>query len=337
MKRTLQAVFLTVFAVQALVIGQSADVKRVLAEIRTALGRRRELAQVTSVAVDGRTTRMVPDGTTVDQDFEMAFEMPAAGAIKFMKKDAVMNIGGTAIFRRSGFNGDDVIDVTDMPPSMSSMNGNGEMRVMRAGPGGPGGPAATTPNSSRRRSSRTDDEPREFARVVLGMIGTTTAAYPVEFTFGGKVDAAGGKAEVLELKAADGFAGKLYVDAGTHLPLMLSWMDKEPIRVVMGGPDGGTVTTGNGGTVRSFSTGGGMTPDDLAKMQADMAARVKEAEANRKTVEFRIFYADYKPVDGIKLPTRIQKMTDGLPTEELSLDRIKVNGKIDPAKFVVVK
>jgi hypothetical protein len=334
MKRTLQAVFLTVFAVQALVVGQSADVKRVLAEIRTALGGDAKLAQVTSVAVDGRATRMVPDGTTVDQDFEMAFEMPATGTIKFMKKDAVMNLGGTAIFRRSGFNGDDVIDVTDMPPSMSSMNGNGDMRVMRTGPGGPGGPVATTPEQiAAQKQQKLTTSRREFARLVLGMIGTTTAAYPVEFTYGGKVDAAGGKAEVLELKAADGFAGKLYVDAGTHLPLMLSWMDKEPIRVVMGGPDGGTVTTGNGGTVRSFSTGGGMTPDDLAKMQADMAARVKEAEASRKTVEFRIFYADYKPVDGIKLPTRIQKMTDGLPTEELSLERIKLNGKIDPSKW----
>ena len=108
-----------------------------------------------------------------------------------------------------------------------------------------------------------------------------------------------------------------------------------------GGPGGGTVTTtANGAMVRSVSTngpGGSMTPQEMAKMQEDMAARVKEAEANRKTVEFRIFYADYKPVDGIKLPTRIQKMTDGLPTEELSLERIKVNGKIDPVKFAVVK
>jgi hypothetical protein len=263
--------------------------------------------------------------------------MPAAGAIKFVKKDAVMNIGGESIFRRSGFNGDEIIDVTDMPASMSSMNGNGNMRMTRTGPGGPG-PNATPDQIAAQKQQRLTSSRREFARLVLGMIGSTTSAYPVEFTYGGKVDAAGGKAEVLELKAADGFAGKLFVDAGTHLPLMLSWMDKEPIRVTMGDGGGGTVTTmANGSMLRTVTAGGGMTQDDLAKMQEDMAARLKEAEANRKTVEFRIFYADYKSVDGVKLPTRIQKMTDGIAMEELTLEKIKVNGKIDPARFVIAK
>jgi hypothetical protein len=325
MKRTLQAVFLTVFAAQALVIGQTADVKRVLSEIRAALGGEEKLAQLTSVAIEGRTTRPVSDGTTVDQGFEMAFEMPAAASIRFMKKEVVMNVGGETISRRTGFNGEEVIDATDMPPSMS---GNPNMRVMRTGSGGMTGPGTPEQIAAQKQQMLAGSR-REFARLMLGMIGTTTAVYPVEFTYGGKVDAAGGKAEVLELKAADGFAGKLFVDARSHLPLMLSWMDKEPLRMTFGGdggPAGGTVTTmANGTMVRSLSTsgpGGSMTPQEMAKMQEDMAARVKEAEANRKTVEFRIFYADYKPVDGIKLPTRIQKMTDGLPTEELSLERI---------------
>ena len=133
MKRTLQAVFLTVFAAQALVIGQTADVKRVLSEIRAALGGEEKLAQLTSVAIEGRTTRPVSDGTTVDQGFEMAFEMPAAASIRFMKKEVVMNVGGETISRRTGFNGEEVIDATDMPPSMS---GNPNMRVMRTGSGG---------------------------------------------------------------------------------------------------------------------------------------------------------------------------------------------------------
>jgi hypothetical protein len=335
MKRTLQAVFLTVFAAQALIVGQSADVKRVLADIRTALGGETKLAQVTSVDVAGRTTRPMNDGTAVDQDFEMAFEMPAGGAIKFVKKDAVMSIGSESIFRRSGFNGDELIDVTDMPPSM---NGNGNVRMTRTGPGGPA-PNATPDQIAAQKQQRLASSRREFARLVLGMIGTTTSAYPVEFTYGGKVDAAGGKAEVLELKAADGFAGKLFVDAGTHLPLMLSWMDKEPVRVTMGdGGSGGTMTTmANGATMRTVTAGGGMSQDDLARMQQDMAARLKEAEANRKTVEFRIFYADYKSVDGVKLPTRIQKMADGMATEELTLEKIKINGKVDPARFAIAK
>jgi hypothetical protein len=68
-------------------------------------------------------------------------------------------------------------------------------------------------------------------------------------------------------------------------------------------------------------------------MQQEMADRMKEAEAKRRIVEYRMFYSDYKPFNGVKMPTKIQRMTDGLPTEELSLENIKVNSRIDAAKF----
>ena len=66
--------------------------KRVLSQIRTALGGDDKLAAVKSIAVEGQTMRPAPDGSTVAQDFEMAFDLPA-DAIKFMKKDVVMNLG----------------------------------------------------------------------------------------------------------------------------------------------------------------------------------------------------------------------------------------------------
>ena len=73
-------------------------------------------------------------------------------------------------------------------------------------------------------------------------------------------------------------------------------------------------------------------------MQQEMEQRMKEAEANRRTVEYRIFYGDYKTVaGGVQMPTRIQRMIDGKPAEELSLEKIKVNQKIDPQKFEVTK
>lgn len=338
MKRTLQAVFLAMFAVEALVVGQGTEVKRVIGEIRAALGGEDKVAAVKSISIDGHTTRPLPDGSTVDQNFEMAFDMSSA-PIKYMKKDVVATMGDTTISRRSGFNGDQLIDQTDSPAGMGSSGGGGSMRVMSFGPGGMAQANQGTPEEiAARNKERLVSAKREFARIVVAMIGDTTSAYPVQFTYGGQVDAAGGKADVLELKATDGFGGKLYVDSKTHLPLMMSWMDKEPLRVTMGN-NGGTITTANGAQVRSFgaSGSGGMTPEDMAKLQADMAARMKEAEANRKNVEYRMYYADYKTIDGVKLPTRIQRMVDGLPTDELSLDKIKVNGKIDPGKFSVGK
>ena len=78
------------------------------------------------------------------------------------------------------------------------------------------------------------------------------------------------------------------------------------------------------------------TPEDAARQQ-ELAEAMKQAEANRRTVEYRLFYADYKTFDGVKLPTRIQRMVDGLPTEEVSLEKVKVNSKISASAFEVVK
>ncbi len=47
MKRALQAVLLALFAAEALVVGQASEVKRVLSEIRTALGGEEKLSAVT--------------------------------------------------------------------------------------------------------------------------------------------------------------------------------------------------------------------------------------------------------------------------------------------------
>jgi hypothetical protein len=87
MKRTLQAVFLTVFAAQVLVIGQAADVKRVLADIRAALGGEAALGAVRTLAIEGTSERA--------------------------------SSGGAVIVRRAGFNGADVIQVVDGPPGMT--------------------------------------------------------------------------------------------------------------------------------------------------------------------------------------------------------------------------
>src|SRR6478672_11532724 len=207
MKRTLQAVFLAMFAVEALVVGQGTEVKRVLGEIRAALGGEDKVAAVKSMSVDGHTTRLLPDGSSVDQNFEMAFDM-SSGPIKYMKKDVVATMNDITISRRSGFNGDELIDQTDTPPGMASAGGGGNMRVMSFGGGGMAQVVQGTPEEIAAQSKqRLGNDERDFAKIVIAMIGDATSAYPVQFTYGGQVDAAGGKAEVLELKATDGFSG----------------------------------------------------------------------------------------------------------------------------------
>ena len=329
MKRAFQAFCVTVLAAEAFLVGQGADVNRVLTQLRAALGADKPSAAKT-VSIEGRTTRSGPNNTSSSTDFEMAIELPD----KFMKREVFANIGGMALTRRSGFNGTELIDETDAPSGMT--HGGGAVRVMQMGPGGNmvGGQATADQVAAQRKISQQANR-REFARLALGMFGDTSAAFPVEYAYVGQAEAADGKADVLEVRGTDGFVAKFFVDTKTHLPLMLSWMDKEPMRMTMG-PGG--VTSSGGGNVQTFTrSASGSANIDVQQLQAEMAERMKEAEAKRRTVEYRIFYADYKTVNGVQLPTRIQRMVDGEATEELALEKIKVNQKIDQKKFEPIK
>jgi hypothetical protein len=332
MRRTIQAIFLSLLAAEVLVVGQGADAKRVLTELRAALGGEEKLNAVKSVAIEGQVTRPRPDGTSSSSDFELAFELPD----KYMKSDVFANISGTQLKRRSGFNGAESFEDMDAPPGMMG----GGMHVMRLSPGGamPGG-QATPEQIEKQRAQLLTISRREFARLALGMFGSSFSPMPLEFKYAGQAESPDGKADILEVQGADGFTAKLFVDGKSHLPLMLTWMDKEPLVMTIGpgGASSGGPGTFNvrGGTVQMSGRGG--TPEEAARMEQEMADRMKEAEAKRRTVEYRMFYSDYKSIDGVKLPTRIQRMMEGLPTEEMALEKIKVNGKVDPNKFKVAK
>ena len=54
-------------------------------------------------------------------------------------------------------------------------------------------------------------------------------------------------------------------------------------------------------------------------------------------VEYRIYYADYRDVDGLQWPFRLRRATGPDTTEETTFDRFRINTKIDPKKFEVRK
>jgi hypothetical protein len=51
--------------------------------------------------------------------------------------------------------------------------------------------------------------------------------------------------------------------------------------------------------------------------------------------ESRLYFADYREVDGLKLPFRIRRANGVVTTEETTVDRYRVNTKIDPRRFEV--
>ena len=53
--------------------------------------------------------------------------------------------------------------------------------------------------------------------------------------------------------------------------------------------------------------------------------------------ELRLYFADYRDVDGLQLPFRIRRATGTETTEETTFDRYRINQKIDPRRFEVRK
>jgi hypothetical protein len=49
--------------------------------------------------------------------------------------------------------------------------------------------------------------------------------------------------------------------------------------------------------------------------------------------EQRLFFADYRDVDGLKLPFRIRRAAGSETTEETTFDRYRINVRIDPRRF----
>jgi hypothetical protein len=222
----------------------------------------------------------------------------------------------------AGFNGPDgLIDEIDQPPQFGH---GGAGHGTRAGGGATTADAMTPEQEQARRAETLLANKKEYARFALGLFGAAATVYPLQFTYAGQAESPDGTAHVIDVTGEGDFAARLFVDTKTHLPLMLSWMDKELVTAA----DGHGGADPHGGGVQSQGGHGG---------RASTHVRATEAEANRRVVEFRLFYRDYRPVGGVRLPHTLQRMADGRVTEELTFDRVLVNRKIDESRFRVSK
>jgi len=318
MRKLMNVLVVTLVAGPALVLGQAGDVNKVLADMRAALGGADTVAAVKTVTAVGRSARTNANGMTTEGDIELAMELPD----KYVARTVLANLGTMSVYRNAGFNGNGVINETENPPNLA---GGGMVMIRMAGSAGPG--QTQTPEEKAAADERMIlAAKKDFARMTLGMFGSSYDAFPLEFSYAGLAESADGKAHVIGVKGADNFDAKLFVDAQTHMPLMLTWSDKEPLQMVQ------NINRGGG-------PGGGQPPsqEEVKKMMADAEARMKAAEAARKVVEYRIYYSNFKAVNGVKLPHTLQRSIDGKPTEETTFEQIKINPKIDKQKFTVSK
>ena len=107
---------------------------------------------------------------------------------------------------------------------------------------------------------------------------------------------------MLEAKGAPNFTMRFFIAQSTHQPIMITWQGAAP-----GGGRG--AAPGRGPVPPAASVAAGPPPEN------------------------RIYFADYRDVDGMKWPFRLRRALGADTVEETTFDRFRVNTRIDPKKF----
>src|SRR5687768_16131975 len=194
----------------------------------------------------------------------------------------------------------DEFPAQDAGPVTSGFVGDALVLVPRPvpPPPRPGAPAPPPGAQEAMLRTRLNGAKQDFARLMLGMFAGSTPAFPLTYSHVGQAEAPQGKADVIDIKGPNNFAARMFIAADTHLPIMLSWTAPQ-------GPQGGPGAPG------APSAPG----------------------APRAPVEQRLFFADYRDVDGLKLPFRIRRAAGAETTEETTFDRYRINVRVDPRRF----
>ena len=314
---------------------------KVLADARAALGGEEKLSAIKSLTTTGRTRRVQGDNL-VPIEFEILVELPN----KYLRKDEVpaQESDPTTL----GFNGAQLLQIPAPTPP--------EPR-----PGMPAPPPAQFENMLKTRALTAR---QDFARLMLGFLATSTEAYPLTFKYIGQAEAPQGKAHVLEGTGENNFKIKYFVHMETSLPVMVSWTaparPAPPARGAAAPPGGEPAPQGRTaappaaptappapptappappGSAPTAPQGRGTAPPAPpgapTAPQAPSAAPSGAAPAGPP--ENRLYFADYRDVDGIKLPFRLRRGVGTNTTEETTFDRFRLNQKIDPRRFEVRK
>jgi len=318
-------------ALGVLVVGLAAqapatDAATVLAATRQALGGEQKLAAVKTVLATGRT-RQVRGENLVPIEFEIAMELPE----RYVRKDEIpaQESGPTL----SGFNGADLIQFP-APTAPGAPAGRG-----RDG----GAPTPPTPEQmDAARRTRLATVKQDFVRLTLGMFATSYSSAPLTFSYVAKAEAPEGKADVLAISGPDNFAARLFINAETHLPIMMTWTQAGGPQRGRGGPPPGREGGPPPGATPPQARGDApVTPQRPPSPDASQPASAGQAPAARgggpSPPESRLFYADYRDVSGVKLPFRLRRALGPDTIEETTFDNFRINPKIDPKKFEIKK
>ncbi len=201
----------------------------VMAEVRKALGGEQKIAGVKGLSLRADYRRELSAGP--GGGGSMTFVMMGGGGAAGTSQQATGKIEidldlpdrylrtdiGSAAFamtRTEGFEGSrPFLEVVPNSPGMNIRIDNPAADPARA--------------KAALKRSQTD-----LARLYLGLTGGTEPWFAATYSYGGQAESPDGKADIIDVSGPDDFKARLFVDAETHLPLMLTYMEPEP-RMVM--------------------------------------------------------------------------------------------------------
>jgi hypothetical protein len=252
-----------------------------LAQARAAIGGDKVLAGVRALSCAGTIQRAFGD-RQVAGDLSIDLALPD----KMLRSESLSPMGDASLLvTEQGLNGDTLLR------SVRTLNTPPGALIRTPPPPSPGSDA----EAQALRNSRA-----ELARFVVAMLLASPSALPVDFTDAGEAEGPDGKADVLDVKGAGGFAAKLFLDKATHRPLMLSYRGASPRVIVQ--------------TQRVQ----GPPPPAQPNARAD-------APQPPEIVDITMFFDDYRSVDGVQLPHHVVRAVDGQTNEEWTFKTIKVN------------
>lgn len=296
---------------------QDAKAAEVLAKTRKALGDKK-LEGLKTLSAQAQMDRNLGSMQT-SSEVELFVEMPD----KYVRAEASRGMGGMTM--STGFNGDKAI----LPGGGSMTMGGGGAMVFRMGPGGAmhSEGAKPTPeqlaqiNAASLKTSRA-----EVSRMMLGWFGAAHPSLQAKYTYAGEAESPDGKAHVIDVKDGDGFEARLFIDQNNFLPLMVTYKGRQPRMVTSGGPMTRTMTSAGGQNKE-------LSDEERKKLAADAEKMLSQQIAEQPLSDFSLFFDGWQQVDGLTFPHKMRRAVAGETTEEWTFTKVKVNPKIDPAKF----
>lgn len=257
------------FVLAAVLVRQDSKAAQLMAQARQAIGGEARLSKIQALSATGGSMRMMPDGGHVGE-LKLDLQLPN----RWLRTDSSRGLGSDAIF-----------------VMLRGLDGTKLLRNSKILNGGPGHRMSNPPILGGTEALAVQSHSREMVRLSLALLLTAPAEAALKFAYGGEAESPDGKADLIDVTGANGFAARLFLDKSSHKPMMLTFRDFDPRVFVVS-------RTGPPGLATSEET----TVKDLAW-----------------------FLEEYKPVGGVQLPHRISRAVNAETEEEWTFKTFTFN------------